>query len=771
MPVTRRASARLAVCLSLGLAGGPGADAVSTDEAGTGVAGIVRSLDGTPLAGAVVRLRHETNGRSLRTASGAGGVFRLSGLAPGAWELSAELPGFVAASERVTVEAAALSEVALELAPAFTVRETLTVIGSAPRDSLEAARLRESGARDVGDALEALPGVWKLRKGGIANDVVVRGLQSRDLNVLVDGQKLYGACPGHMDPPVFHADFAEVERVEIGKGPFDLKSQGSLGGSVNVVTRRPEEGLHARAVLSAGSYGFVNPSATLSYGAPSFSAVAGYSQRRSDAFRDGWGRRFTERANYRPENADRSAFDVGTAWGRLAWSPAAGHQLDATYTRQDASDVLYPYLLMDARWDDLDRAGLRYEWQRPDSALRALRAQVYFNRVDHWMTDELRASSQGAPRGYSMGTLASTRTGGGRVEATLHGLTLGVEGFDRNWDATNEMAMMGYRPQAILPDVSIRGVGAYAEYQRSPGARLGLVAGARLDHARTEADPARADTALYFAYHGTRATARRDDFASGHVRLRWRRGGFEAGAGLGSTVRVPDQQERFFAQRRMGADWVGNPDLEPARNTGLEASLGWQGRGVALSLEGFWTRVDGFIGVHEQPRLSMVAGVMNTRARSYTNLDARLRGAEARLSASLPLRLALSAELSYVHGAQTPDPARNVSSTRLAEVPPLRARASLRFDDGRFSAAVEGVASAAQRRVDADLREAETPGWGVANLHLGYRQGRLTATLGVANLLDRDYREHLSYQRDPFRSGVSVHEPGRNVFVNLGLRF
>ena len=55
---------------------------------------------------------------------------------------------------------------------------------------------------------------------------MLRGLQSRDLNVLIDGQRVYGACPNHMDPAAFHVDFAEVDRVEVGKGPFDVKNQG-----------------------------------------------------------------------------------------------------------------------------------------------------------------------------------------------------------------------------------------------------------------------------------------------------------------------------------------------------------------------------------------------------------------------------------------------------------------------------------------------------------------------------------------------------------------
>jgi iron complex outermembrane receptor protein len=99
-----------------------------------------------------------------------------------------------------------------------TFEETVSVVGEAPRATLEASELREGTAVDIGEALGWKAGLWRLRKGGIANEVVLRGLQSRDLNVLIDGQRVYGACPNHMDPAAFHVDVAEVDRVEVGKG-------------------------------------------------------------------------------------------------------------------------------------------------------------------------------------------------------------------------------------------------------------------------------------------------------------------------------------------------------------------------------------------------------------------------------------------------------------------------------------------------------------------------------------------------------------------------
>ena len=96
---------------------------------------------------------------------------------------------------------------------------------------------------------------------------------------------------------------------------------------------------------------------------------------------------------------------------------------------------------------------------------------------------------------------------------------------------------------------------------------------------------------------------------------------------------------------------------------------------------------------------------------------------------------------------------------------------AVRYDDGRLFAALEGVFAADQSRVDAALHESPTPGWGVLNASAGLRRGPLRLTVGLQNAFDRYYVEHLSYQRDPFRSGARVAEPGRSFFANASYGF
>ncbi|MDL1950669.1 aminotransferase class I/II-fold pyridoxal phosphate-dependent enzyme, partial [Acidobacteria bacterium ACD] len=139
MKDSRGSSARALAFAALALASA--FPALAEDPAA--VSGTVRALDGSALPGTRVTLVEPTRRLTVRVTSGDHGVFRASSLPPGTWTLTAELAGFLprtldplflSAGERLTVE------VRLEVA---TVREALTVLGSAPRDTLEASEIRE----------------------------------------------------------------------------------------------------------------------------------------------------------------------------------------------------------------------------------------------------------------------------------------------------------------------------------------------------------------------------------------------------------------------------------------------------------------------------------------------------------------------------------------------------------------------------------------------------------------------------------------------------
>jgi iron complex outermembrane recepter protein len=625
------------------------------------------------------------------------------------------------------------------------------------KDSLEVREVRESSAKDVGEALTKLEGIWKVRKGGIANDVVLRGFYKDNINVLIDDGRVYAACPNRMDPPAFHVDFSQVEKIEVIKGPFDVRHQGSMAGLVNIITKKPEEGFRIKLNASAGSFNYINLSPVVSYADDRLGILVGYSYRYSKPYKDGDGRRVTEYANYKPEFRNKKAFEINTYWTKLGFKPIENHSVEFSYARQDARDVLYPYLRMDTIRDKTDRFNMNYQIDGISDTLKSLKFNLYYTKVDHPMDTSFRT-------GMYMRTDAKSKTYGGRLEANLGDLTLGFEAYKRNWDVVNFMMMMG--TQFAIPDVDTESFGLYGEYKRNLSDRLRLVAGLRLDTTKTQADSSKANTGLYFAYKNTTSTSKTDTYSSGNVQLFYElQKGTELFVGLGDSVRVPDAQERYFA--RSSPPWVGNPELKPSKNTELDLGIKHSTDKALIKATAFYSFVKDYITVHRQNRIHGAGPA----ALSYENVDAQFFGGEVDSRLSLTQELFLFGGVSYVQARKETNPGININSSRVAEIPPLKTRLALRYDKGTYFGEVETILSATQNRVDTDLNEQKTSGYGVVNVKVGGNFKGFTLTAGIDNVLDKKYFEHLSYLRDPFATGVKVPEPGRTFYINASYTF
>jgi len=660
--------------------------------------------------------------------------------------------------------------------------QELTVTAKAPRleaepetktahfqEVLEIREVRESGARDVAEALGKLDGVWKIRKGAIANDIVLRGFQQDNLNVTIDGARIYGACPNNMDPPSFHVDFSEIEHVKVTKGVFDIRNQGSLGGVIEIVNKTPGSGLRITPAMSAGSFGFLNLSGTVSYSGRRLDALVGHSFRTSDPYTDARGKSFVDWANYVTSAADLDAFDVGTTWFNLGYATLENHKLELRYSRQRGDLVLYPYLLMDAIYDDADRVSAVYRVENISPTFERVRVQGYFTTVRHWMTDEYRTSRPGGAGSFSMATFADTKALGAHIDLELRSVLVGFEGYRRNWNAVNTMNPGGMpMHQAMIPDVESWVGGGYAQYRRLLWNRLMLTAGGRVDGAQMKARSASLNPDLYWAYKATRRTTREDAGPSGNVWLSYSLPfRLQLFSGMGTSLRFPDPAERFTALKRKGSDWIGNPNLEPTRNTEADVGVHYRDQRVMLRPTLYYSSLDNYVTIHNQSRLTAVPGIVNVAARSFENVQARIYGAELAYSLAIVPSLMLTGGGSYARGIKEPRPAFGIFDRDLAEMPPVRVRTALRFGEKRFFGEVENIVAGAQRRTDSELKESPTAGYSVVNLKAGLHTRKIKFAAGIDNLGNRFYYEHFSFQRDPFRMMTKVPEPGRSVYFTL----
>ena len=633
------------------------------------------------------------------------------------------------------------------------------------KESFSLQELEESFAADPGEALSRMEGIWNLRKGSIASDIVLRGFGGREISIMDDGARIWGACPNRMDPPLFHVELEEIGKIEVVRGAFNVRNYGSLGGSVNVITAKPKKGLHGKIKTKLGSFSLFNPSVDLSHGGEGFYGLIGYSYRFSKPYITGEGKRFTEYSNYKPENINSPAYSINTLWTRVGLKTGNNSALSLSYTAQRIRNVLYPYLMMDSPEDNADRLSIRFRYGN-------LKLTTYYNQIYHLMNNTKRVAMS------FMETEAKSKNYGLKAEYRKGNALVGLEAFGWNWDAVTKMGSMP--AQSTIPGVETTNLGMYGEYRKSISGNISMLIGLRLDTTKTQADRDKANTALYYRYHGTIDTEKSETYPSGNIQLSYRpTETVKINAGIGYSVRVPDGQERYFALDRTGmmesiyGDWVGNPALKPPRNTEIDFGIELTSDRVSGEATLFYSSVKDHVILYNDTTVfgSPIGSDSDSKARSYTNVDAVLLGGEGRLTFALTETLFLEGGFSYVRGAKKTDPSRNITDNDLAEIPPLKGRVILRYDTGNYFAQIEGVFQATQDRVDSDLKEEKTPGWGVLNIRAGLTHDNFKVMAGADNLFNKFYYEHLSYLRDPFSRGSKVPQPGRSLFLSISYNF
>jgi len=670
---------------------------------------------------------------------------------------------------------AAVLFLSLEYQPVHAENQMLdeiTVRGqkeSPQEESLSIREVRESPARDMGEALKQIEGISCVHKGAIANDIVLRGFQKDNINVLVDGVRLHGACPSRMDPPSFHYDFAEIEQVKVIKGPYDLSNPGGLGGMIDAQTKKPGKGLGGDVNLGFGDWNSINASATASYGTDNYDGLLGYAYKYSDVPKSGDGKRLTEiypatsPNRYKSDSIDSKAYEINTGWGKFAINPTTNSRSEISYTYQDADHVLYPYLKMDADYDKTHRLNWTYRIQKISPLLQDLKLQVYWDTVDHLMDDRSRASSSPPPaavtRFYSMQTDAKTQVYGAKLNVSLATgpgtFKTGIDYYNRNWDAINQRAgYFNYRDLAMIPDVSIDNLGMFGEYELPMGSQLTLKGGLRGDLTWAEAN--KSNTLV------TAGASRNFTNVSANLQLTYTPvKGLDIFTGIARGTRTPDQQELYLdvpviATSATSIYWHGNKNLKSTANHQADIGAKYSTDRFYVNTSIFYSDLQDYINFYQIP---------STFEKSYQNIHATMWGAELGSQISLDYNMFLRGSLSYVE-------ARNESAGRpLSEIPPLRGTVSLRYDNGTFFfEALENLARE-QDRVDSGLNETTTAGWATTDLKSGINYLGVALIIGINNLFNKQYLNYLSYARDPFQSGIKVPENGRNVYLSLGYKF
>jgi len=638
---------------------------------------------------------------------------------------------------------------------------------------------------DLGEILsEFYPEVWYMRKAGIANDLYIRGFAKDNINVLIDGSKIYGACPNRMDPPSFHVSSPQIENITIKEGPFDVENAGSLAAVVNVKTKDPKEGIGGEIGGTYGSWSYRTGYVWGNVGNKFIKVLVGASNQYSKPYESGEGKKVTEYAvystpagptagKYKSQYINDKAFNIDRVWTKLLITPNDNAEIKLSYAFENARNVLYPALKMDALYDRTNR--FNTDFKLKDIGLNF---SIYYNEVKHDMRDSFRTTAGNYP--YSMKTYAESKMFGTKLSKDLNlfgiNMTVGIDTYLRNWKADNIQNAFASSPNyndGMIPDVNIKDIGLFVKGSKDIE-KWTISGGLRYDYTYSKADPnsmtATTNRALFINRNGYKFS-NTDNYVSGYAIAKYNINKKDnVYVGFGSTVRVPDPEERFISLSGM-APWYGNPDLKPTRNNEIDAGFeAFPMNNVGIKGNIFYSMLQDYIYLRQYSDSGKTYI-------TYENINAAIYGGDINGFVAINDKISTELGLAYQIGKKT-DKKGLYTDSDLAEIPPLKARLAVKYDDRTFYGLIEGIYSAKQSKVDSDLKEQETGSWFIVNVKAGYTYAnRLFVGVGVDNVFDKFYYNYLSYVRDPFRgislSGnpVKIPEPGRFIYANVSYRF
>jgi len=655
---------------------------------------------------------------------------------------------------------------------------TIDVNASVDTQVIEDIHGEDVQSADLADALfKQSPSVALVRRSGIANDIIVRGQKKDNINVTIDGMKIYGACPNRMDPPVSHVLTNNIDYVEINEGPYNVEDFGVLSADVKIHTIKPEKEVHGDINAGFGSWGYQKGAFSLSGGTDTVRFLVSGSTETSDQYKDGDGNDFVgqiqreidagkvpAKVQYQDQYKDLDAYTKKTVMAKMFWDITDDQELRLSYTANRSDDVLYPSSKMDALSDDSDLYNAEYTAKNLGKYSKELYMQLYRTKVDHPMSTKYRVMGAQTYMTHAL----TTQVDGAKIKNTFdvdnHEITAGVDYTLRNWDGgyyKNEVPLPEKYFHSIW-DVDTKNTAFFIK-DKVKMDKFVLDMGLRYDDTSiTSANPSQQDND-YNELNG---------YINGTYHMDANTKFF---AGFGKSSRVPDAKELYWIGSPMTmpsgavmAPEIGTPDLDATQNYEFDIGTEIQFANNIVKVKAFYSMLDNFIAYN--------ASKMQNR---YENVDATVYGFEMRGTYFATEKLYFDYGMAYQRGEKD-HPLEGQTGTNMPEIPPFKYNLALNYDwDDTLNMQAEVVGSAAWTDYDAENGEQPLDAYTVLNLKATKTFAQhFEITVGVDNLFDTTYAVSNTYKDlillptvNPDDSIILMNEPGRYVYTNIRYKF
>lgn len=637
-------------------------------------------------------------------------------------------------------------------------------------------------ASDGADYLKNVAGFNAIRNGGTNGDPVFRGMFGSRLKILNNGSEMLGACPNRMDAPTSYIAPSNFDQIEIVKGPQTVLWGAASAATVNFKRQQPQfddQAVRAEASVMAGSNHRVDSNIDSSLGNALAYVRVMANTSESDDYKDGHGNKVP--AKWQKWNSDIA----------LGFTPTENTWIELSGGAGDG-EARYAGRGMDGSQFERESLGLKLEQRHISPVFKKLEAQINYNNADHVMDNYTLRQPTAMDMGghdhhgsmsamdHDMGTdmdmsmadpamamELARKTISARVAATFgwNNIEL-ITGLDTNSNShKGRMGGRDYKNAAWQKDAEFQNIGWFAENTWTINPTQKVVAGARVDH--TEVKDKRADEVSF-------NQTRKETLPSGFVRLESQSPTLHINRyiGLGYVERMPDYWE-LFTPVHYGptSAFLG---MKPEKTTQLDLGLNYKFDRLTAWTSAYVGMINDYMLMsyhHHEGHAGNSAGAKN--------IDATIAGAEAGVAYDLTDTLKADVNLAYAWGRN--DDSKNETDKALPQIAPLDARFGLNYHRDNYSLGALWRVVAKQNRIALNQGNvvgydlASSAGFGVFSINGAYQlDPRLNLSVGVDNLFDKNYAEHLNKAGSAnfgYASNQIINDIGRNYWAKLSFKY
>ena len=609
--------------------------------------------------------------------------------------------------------------------------------------------------------LSGIDGVAMIQRGAFAWEPSVRGMNDQRIGLTIDGMQVFKACVDKMDPVTAYVASDNLSELNIDKNGNSVAEQGHHNASVNLITKKPDFNPFSLNIKSAyrvpDHYRQLTVNSELS--------------KRNHAFRfSGNFNQANDLVAGNDSSINNSGYNKLNANIGYRFRTRSNNILDVSYLVDEATDVGYPALLMDATRATAHMFRMQYQWRDEIASTPTQTLMAYANSVVHKMDDYNRdVANRAVMRGMYMPMDGTTETYGFKYSRefskSTSRFTLFSEGFSSL--AFGDMLMESIYDN--IADMYLINLGDIRTNSLRLGNKINLFPRADV-HLKLEQSLGLMQVNLgdegmvsfFEGLYGSRVSSRFRLIPAASVQAMFfpEKSNWNFSISSAFSQRLANHVELFghyIYNYVDGFFYDGNPGLKPETTINNELSVRYERSRFAFSTSLFYNYLFNYIDGLPNEELSNQFYQFKT----YENIgDAVMTGAELRILLQPIKHLHVDARASYLYAQNT------TLNDPLPLISPLNGSVQTSYSHKVHSFSVEVDWASAQNRIaEITSIEDETDGFVILNMSYEKRWfgNTITSVLAVNNLFDTFYNRHTSLENIP--------EAGRNLLLSISYNF